>query len=97
MTQEQEICDVCPLHVHALRGRPSRRVELGRRLVLALGALWLLFWIALMGVVAWLAITVIRRQGGSGGAARAKDILAERFARGELSAEEYRQRLEQLD
>jgi putative membrane protein len=37
-----------------------------------------------------------RGPGERSGADRARDILAERFARGELSVEEYRERLAQL-
>jgi putative membrane protein len=40
--------------------------------------------------------TCRRRPGERSGADRARDILAERFARGELSVEEYRERLAQL-
>ena len=50
----------------------------------------ILFWLALGGLVIWLAT---RRQRPDG---TARAILAERYARGELSAEEYRERLAQL-
>jgi putative membrane protein len=36
------------------------------------------------------------REPRGGGPDRAKEILAERFARGELSADEYRERLAEL-
>jgi putative membrane protein len=57
--------------------------------------LWLVFWLAVVGAVVWY---VTRRRGGGppSGVDRARDILAERFARGELTAEEYRERLGQL-
>jgi putative membrane protein len=59
------------------------------------GPLWLLFWLAILGVGTWLVVrTVQRRQPGPRD--RARDILAERYARGEISSEEYRERLDQL-
>lgn len=59
-------------------------------------ALWwplmVLFWIAVIAAVVWL---LARRAGSSGSAGtdRAKDVLAERFARGQISEEEYEERL----
>lgn len=59
--------------------------------------LWPLLWIAVLGTIVWL---VTRRRGDSdrspGGTDRAREILAERFARGEIASDEYRERLEQL-
>jgi putative membrane protein len=55
--------------------------------------LWLLFWAALVGTTIWL---VLRRRGRRGPHDGAREILAERFARGELSGEEYRARLDEL-
>jgi putative membrane protein len=54
--------------------------------------LWLLFWLAVLGTIAWV---VLRRSRDSGGD-RAQEILAERYARGELSTDEYKERLEGL-
>lgn len=54
--------------------------------------LWLLFWLAVLGTIAWV---VLRRSRDSGGD-RAREILAERYARGELSTDEYKERLEGL-
>lgn len=67
------------------------------------------WWMALVMVVFWgglivLAVALIRRPrhaahvAGSGPVAppRAHDILAERFARGEIEAEEYHSRLDAL-
>jgi putative membrane protein len=58
------------------------------------GPLMLLFWAGVIGAVVWFVTR--RRPRERSGAERASDILAERYARGELSAEEYRERLEQL-
>ena len=55
----------------------------------------LLFWIILIGF----AFFWFRRWGWGrerSGAERGRDILAERYARGEISVEEYRERLSEL-
>jgi len=54
-----------------------------------------LFWIVAIGFAIWF-FTRGRRHHRPTGAERAQDILAERFARGELTGEEYRERLEQI-
>ncbi|HET7855971.1 MAG TPA: hypothetical protein VFL41_05895 [Gaiellaceae bacterium] len=54
-----------------------------------------LLWTAVLGTVIWLVVRRVRRRESSG-IDRATEILAERYARGELSGEEYRERLEQL-
>lgn len=51
-------------------------------------------WLAVLVAVVWFASRRWRR--GPDGRDRAKAILAERFARGEISGEEFRSRLEQL-
>jgi putative membrane protein len=56
--------------------------------------LWLLFWAALIGAAAWLILR--RRDRRADPLDRAREILAERYARGELSGQEYRQRLGDL-
>ncbi|HYY75832.1 MAG TPA: SHOCT domain-containing protein [Gaiellaceae bacterium] len=53
--------------------------------------LWLVLWLVVLGTIAWL---VVRRRRDSGGDAR--KILAERYARGELSTDEYEERLQGL-
>ena len=56
--------------------------------------LWLLFWAALIGTAVWLT-----RGAAAAAASRStgrRELLAERYARGELSGEEYRGRLEEL-
>jgi putative membrane protein len=57
--------------------------------------LWMLLWIGVIGLVIWLVVRRTRPRGPSGHDS-AKQILAERFARGELSGEEYRERLAEL-
>ncbi len=53
------------------------------------------FWIVLLFVIFWSSRHWGWRRELSG-VERARGILAERFARGEISAEEYHQRLDQL-
>ncbi|MBI1843331.1 MAG: SHOCT domain-containing protein [Actinobacteria bacterium] len=52
------------------------------------------FW----GLVAWLIVTLSRGSSGGGGPLQrsAEDILAERFARGEIDEDEYTNRLNAL-
>ncbi|MFF5211118.1 SHOCT domain-containing protein [Streptosporangium sp. NPDC000396] len=65
------------------------------------GGLMMLFWVGLIALVVWL---VTRAASGSrpappperSGLDRARDILSERYARGEISTEEYRDRLTHL-
>jgi putative membrane protein len=58
------------------------------------GTLMMLFWVAVIAAV-WRSTQ--RRDRASGGeASRARDILDERYAGGELSTEEYRERLDHL-
>lgn len=64
------------------------------------GPIFSLVWLAVIAFVVWL---VWRNRGAGWGrwsavsaTQRARDILAERYARGEISTEEYRDRLEQL-
>jgi putative membrane protein len=55
------------------------------------------FWLLWLGVVGTVFYFVFRGKARRwNGGNRAKTILAERFARGEISGEEYRERLEQL-
>jgi putative membrane protein len=56
--------------------------------------LWPLFWAALIGTAVWLILR--RRNRQTDPFDRARELLAERFARGELSGEEYRERLAEL-
>jgi putative membrane protein len=54
-----------------------------------------LFWIAVLGTAIWLVVRGVSR-GERSGVERARDILAERYARGEITGEEYRDRLDEL-
>jgi putative membrane protein len=59
---------------------------------------WIIFpvlWAAVLATVVWLVIRTTRRREPSG-TERARDILAERYARGEISLEEYRERRNEL-
>jgi len=59
------------------------------------GVWWLpfgLLWILLFAALIWFAVRNGRRRQRP-----ATDILAERFARGEISSEEYRARLDELN
>lgn len=59
------------------------------------GTLMMLFWVVVVGlVVYWIVRASQAPRGAIGG--RAKEILAERYARGELTTEEYNERLEAL-
>jgi putative membrane protein len=63
------------------------------------GWLWapivLLLWVGFIATVLWFVARTARPRERSG-AERAREVLAERYARGELTTEEYRERLEQL-
>jgi uncharacterized membrane protein len=62
------------------------------------GGFWFpfgLLWLAVLAAGIWLAVRALRPRTPSG-LERAQDILAERYARGEHTSEEYRERLEQL-
>ena len=54
-----------------------------------------LLWLALIGGLVWW-LTRGGRLPGRSGLERAQEILAERYARGEVSSEEYRERVEHL-
>jgi putative membrane protein len=59
------------------------------------GPIVLLLWVALIATVVWFVARSARPRERSG-VERAREVLAERYARGELTTEEYRERLEQL-
>lgn len=56
------------------------------------GPLLLLTWLAIIAVVIWLVARSLRRREQSS----ALGIVAERYARGDISSEEYEERSEQL-
>lgn len=61
------------------------------------GLIWLLLVAALAGLVAWLVIRAGQSTAtGRDGTDSARRILAERFARGEIDADEYARRRELL-
>ena len=57
------------------------------------GTLMMLTWVAIIAAAVWLIIRSVR---GDGDSRRAREVLDERFARGELTVEEYRERREAL-
>jgi len=59
------------------------------------GPIVLLLWVALVATVVWFVARSARARERSG-VERAREVLAERYARGELTTDEYRERLEQL-
>lgn len=48
-----------------------------------------LFWIVIVVLAVWLVIHLTRRTAGSSSQQNALDILNQRYARGEISKEEY--------
>ena len=56
--------------------------------------LWLLFWASVLGAAVWL---IGRRDRRGRRFDPARELLAERYARGELSGGEYRERLDELE
>ena len=54
------------------------------------------FWALWIGIIVTAVWFFTRRKRRSNGSDRAKAILAERFAKGEISTEEFRERLEHL-
>jgi putative membrane protein len=52
-------------------------------------------WVVVLGTAIWFVVRT-RRHGARSGFEQATEILAERYARGELSTEEYRERLDEL-
>jgi putative membrane protein len=58
--------------------------------------LHLLGWALVLGLVAWTVVTVSRRSPASPRGRSATEILDERYARGELTGDEYRERREAL-
>jgi putative membrane protein len=57
--------------------------------------LWLVLWAALLIAAAWLVSRRVGRR--SDPLERARAVLAERYASGELTGQEYRERLDELE
>jgi putative membrane protein len=53
-------------------------------------------WLVFLGLIAVVVVLLVRRGTGSGRSAGAEDVLAERYARGEIDDDEYRRRLDVL-
>jgi putative membrane protein len=58
--------------------------------------LWPILWIAVLVAIVWFLNRTWGRPRRDSGLDRAREILAERFARGEITHDEYRERLAQL-
>ncbi len=63
---------------------------------LGMSMMMLAFWGAVIGFIVWLIRTNSSRQNAPPPPARAEDVLAERFARGEIDEAEYQERLRAL-
>ncbi len=59
------------------------------------GPILFILFLALIATVSWLVVRSVRSNRRSG-TERAVSVLAERFARGELSTDEYHERLSEL-
>jgi putative membrane protein len=53
-------------------------------------------WLVFLAILVTLAVVLVRHFTATAGRRSAEDILAERFARGEIDEEEYRRRLSAL-
>ena len=64
---------------------------------------WSLVWVGFLGLIAWIAVQWARgtsRQeppSGAPGKTAARDLLDERFARGEIDLDEYQRRRQALE
>lgn len=59
------------------------------------GTLMMFSWVAIIAAAIWF-VTRARDRTSSPGGGRAREILDERYARGELTTDEYRERLDHL-
>ena len=60
------------------------------------GTLMMFSWVAIIAGAVWLITRNRDTSGGQVSGSRARDILDERYARGELTTDEYRERVDQL-
>jgi putative membrane protein len=64
------------------------------------GPLMMVFWLVVLGVAAWLVVRATTNRGGTGQGSdpnrQAREILAQRYAKGEIGTEEYEERLAKL-
>ena len=63
---------------------------------LGMSLMMLVFWGAIIWLIVWLVRSSSTKQDTPPAAARPEDVLAERFARGEIDATEYQDRLHVL-
>ncbi|WP_327092473.1 SHOCT domain-containing protein [Nonomuraea sp. NBC_01738] len=63
-----------------------------------IGGLMMVAWLGLIAMVIWLVVRSVASTSQTPGAPRdrARELLAERYARGEISTEEYQDRLAHL-
>jgi putative membrane protein len=85
----------CPARARGFRGRQLAAWVATRQRGWLWGPIVLLLWVALIATVVWFLARSARPSERSG-VERAREVLAERYARGELTTEEYQERLEQL-
>ena len=62
------------------------------------GWMWLMpiFWIVILGLIIWAVIAAVRGASQSGGSESALELLKKRYARGEISKEEYEEKKKEL-
>lgn len=66
------------------------------------GPLMPIIWLAVLGLIAWAVVSVVRGPsrnllgGSSGGRSNAIEVLKERYARGDISREEYERMRKEL-
>lgn len=60
------------------------------------GSLMMLTWVAIIAGAVWLVARSLTGANRPPRSSRGREILEERLARGEISVEEYRERLDQL-
>lgn len=56
----------------------------------------ILCMLAFWGLIAWVVVVVARSNKGTPSGRKPQDVLAERYARGEIEGDEYRRRLDDL-